>query len=37
VDYLLKWIKRILDKLADANKESFGDKPLDCFELSKNK
>ncbi|WP_276515607.1 LDCC motif putative metal-binding protein [Tissierella carlieri] len=27
----------MLDKLAKANKESFGEQPLDCCQLSKNK
>ncbi|WP_339792447.1 LDCC motif putative metal-binding protein [Tissierella carlieri] len=34
---MLKWIKKMLDKLAKANKESFGEQPLDCCQLSKNK
>ena len=29
------WMKNFLDKLAKANKEEFGDKPLDCCELNK--
>ncbi|WP_268233508.1 LDCC motif putative metal-binding protein [Tissierella pigra] len=34
---MLKWIKKMLNKLANANKESFGDQPLDCCQLSKKK
>ena len=29
------WIKNFLDKLSKANKEEFGDKPLDCCKLNK--
>lgn len=29
------WLKKFIDKLAKANEESFGDKPLDCCSLNK--
>lgn len=32
---MLQWIKKLLDKLVDANKETFGEEPLDCCKLGK--
>lgn len=31
------WIKRFLEKLEKANKESFGNKQLDCCKLNQKK
>ena len=30
-----KWFKSFLNKLSEANKEEYGDKPLDCCKLNK--